>query len=251
MKQRISLKEFASEIRRIYNSDPAKAPLLIEGYAAQRLKEYTPAERTAVLEELSLEFRSPADTEALHQQAIEPEELARLFSMLLGREITVPDLSSGELFERLSVSLNTIFDTLNEIVKVINMTLLGRKEQLETIRQIIGSHLEHDEGGSISIQAYLDQIKAAFLVAHKSFKLAVENRLQEILTELDPERIASATEGGLRFGPLRKAELYEIYVQRFENVKRFFLSGQLTDEFVKEFEKHCEKQYRMQTGETG
>jgi hypothetical protein len=250
MKQQISLKEFASEIRRIYNSDPAKAALLIEEYAAQRLVGCTPVERTSVMEELSREFSSTPETGALHQHAAEPEELTRLFSLLLGREISAPDLSSGELFERLSVSFNTIFNTLNEIVKVINTTLLGRKEQFETIRKIIGSQLEH-EGGSTSIQAYLDQIKSAFLVAHKSFKLAVETRLQEILAELDPERIASATEGGLRFGPLRKAELYGIYVQRYENVKRFFLSGQLTDEFVKEFEKNCEKQYRMQTGETG
>jgi hypothetical protein len=151
----------------------------------------------------------------------------------------------GELSEKLAASLNTVFDSLNAIVGGINGTLLGRKEELETIRFIIGSDLGGSKSSG-SLQEYLDRIQEAFSVAHRAFQEASERKTGELLDELSPENISSKAEGGLKFGPMRKAELWDIYEERFRAVKKALDSGKLRESLLREFERSCQRMYKTE-----
>jgi hypothetical protein len=242
----ILLQELAGEIRTIYSSDISGAETAIESYIGQRLNKYSPAERLGILEELAREFR-PAGPAVLSMDVGGTDEVSRLFSSLLGEKISLSELSSAEVAEKMIDYLNTIFNTVNEIIRVINTTLSGKREQVETIRHIIGSDLR-GAGGEGSLQEYLGQIKDAFLTAHQAFRQAARTKVNEILSELDPGHIASMTEGSLKFGPLKKAELYEIFTRKFEVLRNYFDSGRFMEGFAREFEKNCEKLYKSKPG---
>ena len=72
--------------------------------------------------------------------------MTRMFGLLLGRSVAPDDLTSTELLGRMAESLNTIFDSLNQLISVINMSFTGNAETGDqTIRQFIGFHLEGDD----------------------------------------------------------------------------------------------------------
>lgn len=241
----ISLDVLADGIKTLYQSDLRRAEPLIEAYLEQNLREFPPDEKIELLEKLAQKFEGKG-VSTKPSLDIESQEFLRLFSLILGKRISMGDLSQAEVIERLALSLNTIFNTLNQIVGVIQTTLLGRKTEFdETIRHIIGSDLE---GGSstLSLQNFLDQIQEAFLISHQAFKEAVQIKVSEILKELDPESIESASGGGLKFGPLRKAELFEVYKERFHACKTWMESGRFIEELLREFEKFCQKRYKME-----
>ena len=244
----ISIEDLANEIRAINRSEPSPSEASIEKYLEQRLQGVSPTERMIVLEKLARQFKG-FSPEIKPNLGLEPEAFSKLFSLLLGKKISPSDLSSEELLEKLAHSLNTVFDTLNQIISVINTTLLGKKDELETIRQIIGSDLK-EEGEKTSLQSYLNQIQEAFLVAHKAFQQAAQTKLGQILSVLDPDNIAAAKEGGLKFGFLRKAELFDIYKEKFQGCKDWFESGRLMGELLREFENIGQKLYKKETGGT-
>ena len=239
MADKISLGQLTQEIRQAYESDPSQAEALVEAHLRERLNGLSLNERLARLEELAAEF-SKASPCPSGGEGEDEEVLSRVFSLLLGRKVSQADLSSSELLQRLAESLNTIFDTLNQLVSVINATLMGQGAGEETIRQVIGFYLE-GEGQSKSLESYLGQIKKAFLIAQQAFKKAAHIKVKQILVELDPERISETASGGLKFGPLRKAEFFEIYEEKFHTIKRWFESGRFTEEFLREFEKSAKK----------
>ena len=238
MTSQVPLRQLADEIREIYESDRLQAEPLIEAYLDKRLNGFTASERLVLLKRLGAEFAPGSSISADPEK--DKDVLSRLFSLLLGKKASRADLSSAELLERLAESLNTIFDTLNELVSVINATLVGQGTGEETIRQVIGFHLE-GEGQATSLETYLGQIKKAFLIAHQAFKKAAHTKVSEILVELDPERIAATCGGGLKFGPLRKAECFEIYEEKFRMCKKWFESGRFMEEFLREFEKNAKR----------
>ncbi len=233
----------ANEIRIIYNSDISKAEKLVETYLEQRLKEYLFSERLDFLEKLTHQFKSYSHkTETTFN--LESKEFSRLLSLLFGKRISMADLSSTEISQKLANSLNTILDTINQIIRVMNNKLLGKDAQLDkTIRGIIGSNLEEEEA-SDSLQSYLDQIQDAFLVAHQAFQQAAQTRVRQILDELDPNRISALTEKGLKFGPFRKAELFEVYKEKFRVCETWFETGRFKNELLREFERICQKSYK-------
>ncbi|NIO06015.1 MAG: hypothetical protein GTN74_15875 [Proteobacteria bacterium] len=171
---------------------------------------------------------------------VDREILARVFSFLLGKKVSQADLSSAELLKRLADSLNTIFDMLNQLVSVINTTFLGQREGIETIRQMIGFHLE-GENQLRSLESYLGQINKAFLTAQQAFKIAAEKKVREILVELDPERIAASAGGGFKLGRLRKADRFELHVDKFKAFENWFNSGRFMEELLREFENNCQR----------
>ncbi len=234
MSNPIAPEKLAQEITTIYRSDRSCSESLIERYLEDRLKGIPSDESLALLEKTAALFKTENPCR---------DEFSNLFSLLLGDRISLADLSSPEMLERLVSSLNTVLDTLNRIIRVINTTLLGRNTELETIRHIIGSNVE-GETGSDSLQCYLDRIQEAFMVAHQCFQKAAGVKVIEILDELDPDRIASQVEGGLKFGPLRKAELFEVYKQKFQTCKSFVKSGRFMDDLLREFERSCQMNYK-------
>ena len=90
-------------------------------------------------------------------------------------------------------------------------------------------------------QKHLGQIQKAFLTTQQAFKNAAHARVREILDELDPGKISASGGGGLKFGPLRKAECFEIYESKFRSCKKWFESGRFMEDFLREFEKNCQK----------
>jgi len=253
MDRNIPLKELAKDIELIYSSDSSKAESLIEGYLEQQLKELSAEDRLTFLDNIANQFKGTKEPEAsaLPQEPrdsdINSEMISKLYSLLLGKGVSEADLSSEDTLEKLAAALNTIFDKLNELVGVIHSSFLGRGPEVETIRHVIGSNLVETKNSS-SIEDYLDQIKKAFLIAHDAFKKSAKTKVQEIILELDPKRIATLTAAGLKFGPLRKAELFDVYQEKYDKVKKWFKSERFIEELLREFEKHYRKLY---TGEKG
>ncbi len=145
--------------------------------------------------------------------------------------------------------MNTIFDSLNEIITVINSTQADGESELQTIRRIISADFD-GRAPSRSLQSYLDQIKEAFLAANQAFKLAARNQMSRILVELDPDRIASEGSGrGVGFGFMRKADHFDAYRIKFEQFKKWFESERFMEDLSREFERIYQKTY-LEKGRT-
>jgi hypothetical protein len=241
------IEAMAEEIKTIYKSDRQSADTLIETLLAQRLKDDLPQERMAILQDLARQLEVP-DQRAGYEHN-ESEELLQLYSLLLGKKIAPGCMSSEEMNKQLAFSLNTIFDTINDIITVIHTTLLGEKAELQTIREIIGSQLSR-EGTNETLQSYLDQIKDAFLLAHRAFQESVNSKTAQLLDELNPDHISEAVDRGFKLGPLYKAQLFELYKERYRVCKNWFESNRFTEEFLREFEKNCQKFYQKRKRST-
>lgn len=236
-----SVATLAEEVTRIYRADAPQADDAIERYLLQRLDALTPHERIGVVDALAEHF-GPAEAKGDSVLSGERDRLSQVVSRILGKKIS-PDMSCSELMEKLAHSLNTIFTTLNRVIGVIHVTLLGDRRELQTIRQMIGSDME-GLGESDSLESYIDQIQDAFLITHDAFKSAVRTKVQDMLRELDPERIAASTEAGLKFGPLRKAEFFAHYEDIYRRFAEYVNSGRFIEEVLREFERTSQKLYR-------
>ncbi len=240
----ISAETLTDEIRAVFNSGSPKPGDRIETLLEEKLKGLTPADKLAFIGKLSHEFEGTFPDSG-KGSGLSQEEMSRLISLLLGKNVALENLPPEELITKLSQSLNTIFDSLNQIIGVINTTLLGERIELATIRQVIGS----DMGGNSDhdpLQIYLDQIQEAFLVAHRAFQQAAGDKIGRILKELDPEGI-SAAGTGFKFGPMRKAEYFDVYTEKFNACKKWYDSGRAVEELLREFEKICQKTYKKKT----
>ncbi len=240
MSESISVDHLARDIRQIYSADARQAEERITQYIQDHLRSLSATDKLDMLEKLTAQFGTavPLSTGRAYP---DDQVMTRLFSLVLGDKITSVDLSSADLLQRLAESLNTIFDALNKLVAVIDSTLLGTDRGDETIRQVIGFHLEGQDQTK-SLESYLGQINKAFLIAQQASKDAAYRIVGQILQELDPEKISQETEGRLKFGPLRKAELYAVFVQRMEKCRQWYESGRFTQDLQREFEKSCRSQ---------
>jgi hypothetical protein len=238
MSDSISINRLANEIRNIYISDRNQSEKQIETFLNNKFKDLSGSESVTVLNKLIAEFES-SHSKGIDNLSIDNDVMSRIFSFLLGRDVPGTDLSSTDLMERLAETLKTIFDSLNQLISVINTTLTGETSGEETIRQVIGFHLE-GEGQGQSLESYIGQINKAFLTVQRSFKKTAQIKLSQILQEIDPDRISDQAAGGLKIGPLRKAEYYEIYEEKYRKIKKWFESGRFMEEFLREFEKHCQ-----------
>jgi hypothetical protein len=247
MAEHPNLDKLADEIRQIYTSDRRQAENLVEQFLENTLGDISYNDKLEIIDKLTRKFKVDG-TFPLEKLNLDQEVLTRIFSFLLGKKVSQAELSSGELLQRLADSLNTIFDMLNQLVSVINRTFLGEREGAETIRQMIGFHLAGDNHTTGSLESYLGQISKAFLTAQQAFKLAAENKMKEILAELEPDRIAATTRGGLKFGSRRKAERFELYAQKYDAFKKWVDSGRYIEELLREFEKNCQKIFNQQGG---
>ena len=239
MDAQLELDQLAKQIREIHASDRLHAEDRIEEYLESSLTGVSRDEKMRIAGELASRFEANR-VHFAEDVTVDREILTRVFSFLLGKKVSQADLSSAELLQRLADSLNTIFDMLNQLVSVINTTFLGQREGIETIRQMIGFHLE-GENQSRSLENYLGQINKAFLTAQQAFKIAAEKKVREILVELDPERIGASASGGFKFKRLRKADRFELHVEKFKAFKNWVDSGRFMEELLREFEHNCQK----------
>ncbi len=236
MNDQALVNQLTDEIREIYATDPSGAEPAIGRHLKERLADRDDDGRAIVRQ--MFEGLSPGDIN--RDTAEDKEILTRVFGLLLGRKVTPDDLSSTELLGRLAHSLNTIFDTLNQLISVINMTFsAGDGQGEQTIRQVIGFHLE-GEDQTQSLEAYLGQINQAFLTTQEAFKRAARTKVAQILQTLDPEKLAAERGGGFKIGPMRKAEDFDILKEKVDRIRRWFDSGRFMDDYLREFEKNCE-----------
>lgn len=229
----------SSKIRQIHSSNPSLAEDRIEKFLEDSFPGFSHDQKIKSLEALIKEFKediSYSDNDV----DIDPEILTRIFSFLLGKKVSLADLQSTKLLQRLADSLNTIFDMLNRLIGVINMTFLGQHDGIETIRQVIGFHLE-GEGHSRSLESYLGQINKAFLISQNAFKIAAEKKVKEILTELAPEKISESLDSGFMFGKNKKSKSFELYTQKYDAFRDWIDSGRFMEEFLREFENNCQR----------
>lgn len=234
------LKILEDDIRRIYDADGAAAEIPIRRRLEDAWKGLSPDERLAYLDRLILRFGGQA---AIHENAplSGGAGFTQAVSLILGERVS-PDIgASSDLLHRLAESLNVVFDALNQLVGLINRTLYGSGDSgTATIRHVIGSHIQGDDPEKMSLEAYILQIKKAFLDSQKACQGAVRTKIGEILDELDPSRIAE-TAKGLKFGPFQKAELFKIYEERYDKCRKWYDSDRFQPDFLREFEKNCHK----------
>ena len=224
-----------NEIRKICNSDPSEAEIKINDYVEQKLKEHSSNEKLNFLKKLTSQFRG-SRTEDQSTFNIEADEFSQLISLFLGKNISNTELSSSELLEKLASSSNAAFNTLNEIINMIQTTLLGKEGKHKSISGDLKSKIATD-----SLQDYLDQIKDAFSIYHQAFQKASHAKMKTILDGLDPERISTKAEGGFKF---RKADLFKDYKKEYKSCKKWFDSASFNDGLLREFEKVCQKLYK-------
>jgi hypothetical protein len=229
----------ADEIREIFFSDREQAEANIETYVDLILKDKSTVEKIEFLQSLTAEF-NPTDSKNPLDMKQSEEILSRLFSLVLGDKVKPSDMSSKELLERLADSLNTIFDSLNNLVKIINLTLQGNNNPQDTIRHIIGYQID-GVGSTQSLESYIGQITNAFLTAHHAFQKAAEKIVSQMLHEFDPQQLRQNNKGGLKFGALRKADAFERFQQKFEACQQWYKTGRFLKDFLREFEKNCQK----------
>lgn len=242
------MQAIADDLRNLYKADQQHAETLIETYLMGRLSDYSPDVKLTMVEEIAHQFEHAALNETVGVSH-ESQELKQLYALLLGDEIIAGNLSPEETNKKIAESLNTVFDLVNQIIQVIHTTLLGETGDLQTIRKIIGAHVEGQKSCE-SLKSYLDQIQDAFLVSHRAFQEAAAMRVAQILSELDPDRIAQATDKGMKIGPLYKAELFETYKSSYRACKAWFESGRFTQDLLREFEKICQKSFKMRARST-
>ena len=190
MTDQFPINQLADDIRQIYESDHLQAESLIETYLNGRLNRFSAAEKLTILDNLLSEFngKRPGSSEAI---GFPDEVFSKLCSLVLGERVSQIDFSSPELSRRLAESLNTIFDTLNRLVTLINTTLFADCAKKETIRTLISSDLKAEDQGE-SLEGYLGQISRAFLTSQEASKEAASTMVKKILLEMHPEIFAVA-----------------------------------------------------------
>jgi len=240
------ISRIASGLSDRFQSEAEPSAERVEAYLNEQMKSWQPPQRIAALKTIIAE-RSGDSCAGRMPRESDDEVLTRVCSLLLGRKVSMDDLSSNELLEKLAESLNTIFNTLNQLISVINMTFTGEGSPEQTIRQVIGFRLEGEGQGS-SLETYLGQISSAFLTSQQSFKEAAYSKVKQVLSVLDPEQLAAETGKGLKFGPLKKAEMFDLYEQRYEKILKWFSSGRFMEDFLREFEKNCQTKFGNQGG---
>lgn len=241
MRSATDVGKVAQAMRAIAASGHREPEREIERYLNTELSGTDLQERLRLLQELAKEFSGMQPRSEVRDAGTISGEIHRLVSHFLGAPGDTDDISPHELADKFAGSLNTLFDSVNRIVSVINVTLLGQSQELETIRKVIGSNIKGESTDYASIKEYLERIQKAFLVAHKSFQTSATTIIKEVLEELDPKTMADTKTSALKFGPLRKAELYDMYEEKYARCKRWFDSEQFIERLLREFEKNCQQ----------
>lgn len=240
MAAEISVSQLEAEIKKIYIAVPADAKKRIQSHLNRRLGSLPLTERITLLEQVAVQF-DPNASPAMPPSPVQQDILSNLFLLLLGEKTSHLEMQSEKQLERLADALNTIFDSLNELIDVINTSLKGNASQQETIRGIIGMRLSN-QVETVSLGEHLGQIKQAFLLSREAMTDAARSMVGEILAELDPERLESERKT-TRFGPFRKAELLDISNKKHQRCRRWFESDQFENKLLREFEKQCLKHF--------
>jgi len=226
----------ADTIRNIYKQDIENAPVAIEAFLDQELKDHDNEKKQQILEDIISSFTASPALPPMPSHT--DDHFLRFCSLLLGHPVEEIDLKTEALQQRLTEALTIIFETLNQLIRTINLTLLEDGQTEKTIRVLIGEQLDNNHE-TTSLKEHLDKIKTAFVTSHRAFKRAMETTVETILSELDPDSLAGKDEGGFKFNPLRKAESFNRYEKTYKECRQWFDSGRCMEDFLRNFEKQC------------
>lgn len=232
-----STAQISDEIRTIYRQETGDGFVNIEAYLEQLLGTLPSSERLHILQNISEEFADNGEPQQLLTTDA-GNQLLRFISLILGQKVGVGEVADKQLQEKLCISLNTIFDTLNDLLQAINSTLSRGNGFDETIRHVLRKQLD-EPGDDKPLDLYIDQIRKSFFTSYESFKEAHLLIMDKVLEELSPEKSTSKCAGGLKFGALRKAEAFDHYTQLYESLHSWHESGRGLDEYLRLFEKQC------------
>lgn len=240
MTEPVHYKKMEEQILKIFREQRYNADLPINDYLKNELKPLTSHDKISVVNQLIDQFDSTeSGNKKSAAMSIDDHVLARVIKLLLGRDITQADFSSDELLESLAESINTVFESLNQLISVINTTLMGKQDSDETIRQVIGYHLE-GSSQTRTLESYIGQIGEAFFASQEASKKAAHAKVTQILKELAPEKIKKEADVS-RLSPMRKAKYFEEYELKFSKFEKWFESGRFMESFLREFERNCQK----------
>ncbi len=229
------LADLSKDIYRLFEADPQNAHQQIESLLKSHFASYSATESRNGIQQLVQRFQSSAG----ETSAVDNEIMTRVIALLLGRRVAPDDLSSAELLERLVESLNIVFDSLNRLISVINMSFSSDIcSQDQNIRQFIGIHLE-GEDQTQSIEDYLKKIRQAFLTTYEAFKRAAHKFIEQLLLDLDMDQVAKERAAWFKVGPFQKARDFEILEEKINRIRKWFHSGRYMEDFLREFEKNC------------
>jgi len=240
MADRIQYKKLEARIQKIFQEHGEQSSLPMDDYLQTELTSFDLPDKIKILQKLidnfDLSNPNPSGSSSI---SIDDHVLARVIKLLLGRDISPTDFNSDELLESLANSINTVFESLNQLISVINTTLVGNQDSDQTIRQVIGYHLEGSPN-TRSLESYIGQIGNAFFQSQEASKKAAHTKVMQILEELSPAKIKKEA-GVSKLTPLRKSRYYEVYENKFEKFENWFESGRFMESFLREFEKNCQK----------
>lgn len=244
MTDTIQIEKLADRIATIFHGEKYNADLSINNYLKKELKPLSLKERVDVMDKLINWFDPSVPLSVCEDEkhaviAVDDHVLARVVKLLLGRDITQADSNPEELLESLAASITIVFESLNKLISAINTTLMGKQDPDETIRQVIGYHLE-GSSQTKTLESYIGQIGNAFFASHEASQKAAYTKVMQILEELSPEKIEKES-GASRLSPMRKSKYYEVYELKFKKFEKWFESGRFMESFLREFEKNCQK----------
>ena len=237
----ISLDQLTDGIRNTYLADKENGFSNVEDRLKEAFVNCSPVERSELLEKLIAVFNQ--DHESGTAAFGEPSNVYnQVLTMLLGKEILKKKLTPKEMLDQLMTAINTVFDSVNTLVGGINATLMGNVEEEETIRMVICSSMDGDQGLG-ALKKFLDRIGGFFAIALQAYKDSARIKIDEILDELNPARLEEEFGGKMKFGPLYKAQLFDCYLEKYKTLQNWQRSGLLLEAFLKEFEKKCQYLY--------
>lgn len=228
----IDIVQLADEIRSVYVFNGDQVDKRIEQLLKERLKNLSDSQGLTILKKLISEFDNTPHSCA-DDFILEDGIMSQICSLLLGKDVSRTNLSSTELLQRLTECLNTIFDSLDQLIKVINKTLFGEGLGKQGTRTIIGYSPE-------SLEGHLGQINKAFSIAMRAFEKTIKIKVEQILQAIDPDQISAERDGWLNIPPFQKAENYEIFEEKYREIKKWFESEKFIEDFRREFENNCQ-----------
>ncbi len=233
------------EIREMFHARRLSFAVELERHIENSLSSLSWKERADMVETVAQRFKKTTSEYGDGADSPSPD-FVKLACLMLGRKIDATDLTSADASEKLAQSVNAVFDMLNQIMIVIRNTLPVSEGEQETIRYIIGSHIE-GQGEENSLQLYLSQIREAFLTVHKAAVTAAASVVQHVLSGLDPDGIAAATGSSLKLWPMSEGKLFSAYKEKYKTCKEWCGTGGVEEEFLREFEKAYQALYRKET----
>jgi hypothetical protein len=232
MTHQIDIVQLADDIRSVYVLDDHQVEKRIEQFLKERLENLSDSEGLTILKKLISEF-GHTPYSCIDDLILEDGIMSQICSLLLGKDVSRTNLSPTELLQRLTECLNTIFDSLDQLIKVINNTLFGEGLGKQGTRTIIGYSPE-------SLESHLGQINKAFSIAMRAFEKTVRIKVEQILQVMDPDQISAERKGWFKIPPFQKAEHYEIFEENHRKIKKWFESEKFMEDFRREFEKNCQ-----------